>query len=141
MRISAHQMAVLDACGREKFPAQVASYIRAQHSQCAVQSPRGVYAVKDLPDAVLLRLIATALQRGQSHGLTWQSTLNAFTTLMFKVAPNFDQHPKIAAALAPDMRPPDFRMLELPGIVTPVEWQQAADVYDPGAWTSSAPQR
>jgi hypothetical protein len=89
-----------------------------------------------MPDSALAALVDTGLARAQSHGLTWESSLNAFVTLMVAVAPNFDEQPAVREALADDHRPPDFRMQELGQQVTQQDWDAAAAAYDPKSWHS-----
>lgn len=137
MHFTELQFARLDDIYRRQFPDQVAAYVRDQYADCLVRSARAGFAVAQIPDDVLRRLVRVGLHRAQGHGLTWQSTLNSFVTLMFIVAPNFDEHPKVASALAADGRPPNFRMLELPPLIEPIDWQQAAAAYDPHAWLGS----
>jgi hypothetical protein len=139
MQLGAHQFAPLDDAYRQKFDARVAAYLRQHHAACSVHSPRASFTIAELPDDVLMKLVAIALQRGRQHGLIWQSSLNAFATLMVKVAPNFDQHPKVAQTLAAELRPADFGMRELPTLMTPADWRAAALAYDPGAWVGEAP--
>ncbi len=55
---------------------------------------------------------------------------------MVKVAPNFDQHPKVAQVLAAELRPADFGMRELPALMAPADWRAAALAYYPGAWVA-----
>lgn len=134
MRLSARQLAALDDTYRKRFDARVATYLRQRHAACSVHSPRASFTIAELPEDVLIKLVAIALQRGRQHGLIWQSSLNAFAALMVKVAPNFDQHPKVARALTDVLRPADFGMRDLPELMTPADWRTAALAYDPGAW-------
>jgi hypothetical protein len=138
MQIAAQQIAALDDGRQQRFAADVVAHLRRRHAGCLVHAPRAAFVVRDLPDDTMLKLVGLALQRGRGHGLTWQSSLNAFVTLMFVVAPNFDAHPRVAAALAHDLRPPDFRMRDLPWRITAGDWREAAAAYDPHAWLGAS---
>ena len=119
------------------FKKQIARYLTTRHPDSLVRLPRGIFTVRILPDEVLNELIEASLASAQRYGLTWQSSINAFVTLRFTVAPNFDTQPSIAAALAPDDRPPDFRMRDLPEAILPQDWEEAVSAYDPGAWIAA----
>lgn len=52
-----------------------------------------------LSDAQIRARARTAIARAHSHGFSQPEPITAFATLMFLVAPDFDRHPAIAAAL------------------------------------------
>lgn len=65
-----------------------------------------------LSDAQIRARASTAIARAQSHGFTQPEPITAFATLMFLVAPDFDRHPAIAAALqAPAPEPQRIKLL------------------------------
>jgi hypothetical protein len=57
-------------------------------------------AVADLKDKEIERRARLGIHRARSAGFAQPEEITAFVTLMFVVAPDFDAHPKIAAALA-----------------------------------------
>lgn len=57
-------------------------------------------AVAELRDKEIERRARLGIRRARSAGFTQPEEITAFVTLMFVVAPDFDAHPKIAAALA-----------------------------------------
>ena len=130
------QIDVLDAAAKQAFSLRVAEYLRTRHGQAIVRLPGVEVTVREMPETTLATLVESGIVRAHSYGLTWESSLNAFVTLMVVVAPNFDDEPAIRAALAPDHRPPDFRMKELDQRITQRDWAAAAKAYDPRSWRS-----
>jgi len=63
---------------------------------CAEQAD----ALADLNDDEIRRRAALAIARAQSHGFTLPEPITAFATLMFLVAPDFDDQPNIRKALS-----------------------------------------
>jgi hypothetical protein len=87
---------------------------------CAEQAE----AVAELPDAEIRRRATLALRRAQAHGFTEPRAATAFATLMFVVAPDFDQHPKIAAALK-GTATDDVRLRQLFERTSETDWDEA----------------
>jgi hypothetical protein len=82
-------------------------------------------AVADLPDSEIRRRAALAVARAQSHGFTEPEPITAYATLMFLVAPDFDEHPAIARALAAKAPEPD-RLKRLFSSTQESDWDAAA---------------
>ncbi len=57
-------------------------------------------ALEGLNDDEIRRRAALAIARAQSHGFTQPEPITAFASLMFLVAPDFDDQPNIHKALA-----------------------------------------
>lgn len=89
-------------------------------------------AVAELRDAEILRRIHLGIERARSHELDGNGPITAFVTLMFLVAPNFDQHPRIRQALADTSRDPEERMRRLFERTAEADWDEAA--AQAGAW-------
>jgi hypothetical protein len=52
-------------------------------------------AVAELRDPEILRRVHIGIERARAHDLDSDGAITAFVTLMFLVAPNFDQHQRI----------------------------------------------
>ncbi len=89
---------------------------------CAEQAE----AVAELNDDEIRRRAALAIRRAQSHGLIEPRAVTAFATLMFIVAPDFDAHPKIAAALKKRNMGDDARIRLLFSETQEADWDEAA---------------
>ena len=90
--------------------------------------------VKVLPKDDLAALIDGGLKRARSHDLHWESSLNAFIVLMFTVAPNFDEDPKVQGIMGDNGMRPDLRMRHLTKVLTPHDWESIRESYDPKVW-------
>ncbi len=91
-------------------------------------------AVADLNDEEIRRRAALAIERAQSHGFTQAEPITAFANLMFLVAPDFDQQPAIARALA--VKAPEAQRIGLLFEKTKEEdWDAAAEKS--AGWRSS----
>jgi hypothetical protein len=56
-------------------------------------------------DDMLRDSIRAGIKRARGHGLTTDQLVMEYVLIMFEMAPNFDQHPKIARTLAYEQRP------------------------------------
>lgn len=83
-------------------------------------------AVAELRDAEILSRIHTGIARARSHELAGGGPITAFVTLMFLVAPNFDEHPRISKALANQELEPGERMRQLFQSTNEADWDEAA---------------
>ena len=89
----------------------------------------------------LHKLLRAAVARARRHGLTWESAIAGFVTLMFNIAPNFDEHPAFQRVLANPALSEEDRVAAVFSQVTPEEWEQAEDAYDDSAWGLSGPEK
>jgi hypothetical protein len=76
--------------------------------------------------AELRRRVHEQIARGRSYGLTWESSIGAFTILGVVVGPGFERHPKIQHVLADESLSPDERGLLLIEQLTADEWEGVA---------------
>jgi hypothetical protein len=90
--------------------------------------------VKNSPDEELRQRVRWGINHARSHGLTWESSIMKFVGLMFRIAPNFDEYPPVAALLARTDVTPDELADLLFTEISPEQWESAMDCYDPSAW-------
>lgn len=83
-------------------------------------------AVAELPDAEILRRIRLGIERARERGLGTDGAVTAFVTLMFLVAPNFDEHPRIREALEDAAGGADERMRRIFEKTSEADWDEAA---------------
>jgi hypothetical protein len=123
LKIRDSQMKVFDRYMEDQFVRSLMRDVRTDFPE----------ETSDLSDAEIKQLLRGALARARSHGIRYQSSIAGFVTLMFSIAPNFDDHPAFA------------RVLDDPGLVEqdklsalfslpPDAWEQAAAQYDEEAW-------
>jgi hypothetical protein len=74
-----------------------------------LQQVREAHPTYRQTDAMLRDSIRAGLKRARLHGLHSDQQLMEYVLIMFQIAPNFDQHPQIAQALADLQRSPAER--------------------------------
>lgn len=124
MRIRPEQFDVFQPRADEQFVGRVVEHLRRAHPD----------VVGRLPAGVLCEMAQGGLARARRYGLTLESSITAFITLMFLVAPNFDEHPLIRHVLSDERLQPDERVAALRDRVSPGSWEKAERRYDPRAW-------
>ncbi len=107
-----------------KFARDVARYLR----------DRFPGAVAGLDDAELERRGLVGLARGRRHGLSDERTLLSFISLMFRFAPNFDEHPRLGAVLRASGEPPGLRFQRMTALATEADWEEVRRRRDESAW-------
>ena len=65
--------------------------------------------VRDIDPVSLREMVTNGLARARTHGLARAKDLTAFVAIMFEIAPNFDEQPRIRAALTNPSIPVDER--------------------------------
>jgi hypothetical protein len=108
----------------EEYVEKLAAYFR--RTQPAAGPP--------LSDSTLHTMIRTGIQRAQSHGLTWQSSIAAFIATMFELGPTFDRYPKFRQILDDPGIPPNQRMDRIAETATAEDCTGAAGLYDMTGW-------
>lgn len=84
-------------------------------------------AVAELRDAEIMRRIRLGIDRARSHDFASEGAITAFVTLMFLVAPNFDEHPRIRKALDSPAATPDQRIQRIFELTAEADWDEAAE--------------
>lgn len=84
-------------------------------------------ALADLDDAIVQSRIRSGILRARKHGLDTDGAAVAFVTLMFLIAPDFDRHPAIKAALSDKRLPADERIRSVFISTTEDDWAAAAE--------------
>jgi hypothetical protein len=137
LRIRVEQYAAFQPVAETDFASRIAEHLRTEHARTVVRRTAGPTLISRFGDEELLTLIRSGIARARSHGLTWESSITAFVVLMFKAAPNFDQHPEIRALLTKDERPEDERLRALLQKTTSAAWTKIREQYDVAAWNGS----
>jgi hypothetical protein len=134
LRIRPAQRNVFQSVFDADFVRRVARHLREHRPDVLVRFPDARRRIKNLPDATLERLIALSLSRARSYGMKLEAGIASFISLMFVIAPNFDDHPLIKFVMTNRNVPPDERVDELIEQLADETWAEAAKLYDPGAW-------
>lgn len=83
-------------------------------------------AFADLDDTLVQSRIRLGIRHARKYGLDTDGAAVAFVTLMFLVAPDFDRHPPIKAALSDKRLPADERIRAVFISTTEDDWAAAA---------------
>ncbi len=90
--------------------------------------------IENIPKDSLRDMVANGLRRARSHGFRAAGDLMAFVSVMFEIAPNFDEHPEIRKVLRDESIPLDERFDALFERVSDKGWEEADGNYDEYAW-------
>ena len=86
-------------------------------------------------DETLREMIRGGIERAKTHDFSTAEDLTAFVSVMFEIAPNFDEQPEIKAIVDDENTPPNQRLDKLWTPVFPKEaWEEAENNYDENAW-------
>ena len=97
--------------------------------------------VRGIPLPLVRAMVEVAIDRARKHGLTSDEQIFGFVSVMFEIAPNFDEEPTLRTILSDTRRKPADRwealFADTPGLRA--AWERAAhpDFYDHEAWIGS----
>ncbi len=124
LNIRQDQLETLDKIAEARFAERLVAYLREKQS----------IWVKHSPDDELRKRVRWGINRARSHGFTWESSIMKFVGLMFRIAPNFDEYPPVAAVLVRTDVPRDELADLLFDEITAEQWEDAMKLYDPATW-------
>ena len=88
-------------------------------------------------EETLRTMVKGGIKRAESHGFSRAEDITAFISIMFEVAPNFDEQPPIKTVLDDGNFPPEERIERLwSPLVTDEQWEAAENGYNEKAWFS-----
>lgn len=90
--------------------------------------------VKDYDDEKLTGMVKIGIDRARSHELTKAEDIAAFVSVMFEVAPKFDEQAEIKAVLNDTNFPPEDRFYQLFERVSDEGWLEAETLYEDTFW-------
>ncbi len=137
MRLSVRpeQKLVVETVAQENFVRRIVAHLLAEYPKALVTLPTDEkFTVDELPEEKLDDLVRTGIARARGHGLTFESSISAFTAVMFEIAPNFDEHRLSQVLLNDENIEPNARLDELLDVLTEKNWESIREDYDPQAW-------
>ena len=134
MIIRSEQITVFQSAAEDEFESDLCSHLRENYAESLVRLPEEEYLVKDLPDETLHRLVGVGIGRARSYGLTFESSIAAYTALMFEAAPNFDKHRLSNLCLKDQNIDPNDRLDEILKAFSDKHWERIKSDYDVDAW-------
>lgn len=132
--IRPEQMSVINAAAEEKFARRLEAHLRSHYPNAAVILPDQESTVKELAEETLNPLVKISIERARSNGFTYESSISAYSALMFEVAPNFDMHELVQPFLADENIEPNARLKPMLEKLTEKDWEEIRKSYDAEAW-------
>ena len=88
-------------------------------------------------DESLREMVKGGIRRAESHGFKIAEDQSAFVSIMFEIAPNFDEQPEIKTVLDDENFTPEARLERLwSPLVTEEAWEEAEKNHSEDAWFS-----
>jgi hypothetical protein len=134
MIIRTEQITVFEDKAEEDFVQRLAAHLRENYPESLVRQAETDDLVKDLSDEVLFELVRVSIQRARKYDLTYESSISAFTALMFSTAPNFDMYNLSNLCLKDENVEPNDRLDEILKIFNEGHWEKVILNYDVTAW-------
>jgi hypothetical protein len=99
--------------------------------------------IRGIPSQLVLVMIEAAIERARSHGLTTDEQIFGFVSVMFEIAPNFDEEPTLRAILSDTRFTPAERWESMFADTPDLQaaWERAAQpaFYNEQAWIGPTP--
>ena len=134
MIIRNEQVAVFSDAAEEEFVQRLTKHLKENYADAVVRLPEEETPLAELEDDTLHRLVLVSIERARGHGLTKESSISAFSSLMFEAAPNFDEHNLSKLCLEDEQVEPDKRLDEILKIFNEKHWEKIRTDYDTAAW-------
>ena len=138
MLIRSAQMAIFDAAAEQTFAQRLAGHLLEKYPEASVRLPDLESTVGALPAELLDRLVQVSIERARHYGLTFESSISAFSAIMFSAAPNFDNHNISNLCLTDEAVDPNDRLDEMLNLLTEDHWKRIRSDYDVAAWQTKA---
>ncbi|MEP6900566.1 MAG: hypothetical protein ABJA66_02385 [Actinomycetota bacterium] len=135
LSIRAEQMSVIEAVTQENFVRRIVDHLLDEYPKAQVILPGDEkFTVDQLPAETLYDLVRTGIARARGYGITFESSIAAYTAVMFEVSPNFDTHRLCQVLLNDEEVEPNNRLDEVLNVLTEKNWESIRADYDPNAW-------
>jgi hypothetical protein len=123
-RMREQHLEALELQGDLAFAEEVIEFLQKMHAEF----------VQDLPPAELSSRVLFGLTKAKRYGFRRQSSLAGFVAIMFRIGPNFDEHPAIREVLTDQAVPPDLRISDLWSRTSESDWDEAVASSQKGTW-------
>lgn len=87
-----------------------------------------------IPEDGLREMVSNGIKRAGKYDLTSLADLTGFVSIMFEIAPNFDEIVEIQNVLSNQNVPQDKRFSMIFETELDDAWEKAANSYNPEAW-------
>jgi hypothetical protein len=134
MIIRSRQMEVFESAAEENFVRRLTEHLLENYAKSVVRLPDQESAVIDLPKETLDLLVRRSIERARRYDLSFESSISAFSAVMFDVAPNFDEHSVSKLCLNDENVETNERLNELLKLLTEKQWEKIRTDYDVENW-------
>lgn len=135
MIIREEQMTAFEDSAEQNFVQRLAEHLRQNYADAVVRLPdQEDSTLPELPDEKLHSLVEFSIEKARSYEMTFESSISAFSAVMFRAAPNFDKHSMSKLCLKDKNIEPNKRLDEVLEILTEEHWEKIREDYDPNAW-------
>jgi hypothetical protein len=128
------QMDAFAAEADGRFKKASCAQLRQQHGSIRIKFPEGNRMMAEIEPDLLAGCVNAALQTARNYGLSFQSDLFHFITLMFAAGPKFHEQSGIHRVLTDSSLTPHKRMIFLFRRTTNDDWDEAQARYEPSNW-------
>jgi hypothetical protein len=136
MIIRSKQMEAFESAAEENFVRRLTEHLVENYAEAIVRLPDQESAVDNLPKETLDLLVRRSIERARRYDLSFESSISAFSAMMFEVAPNFDNHSMSRLCLNDANIEPNDRLDELLKLLTEKHWEKIKTDYDVNSWLS-----
>jgi len=135
LSIRAEQMSAIELETQERFVQRISAHLLEKYPGALVTLPGGEQMTVDtLPKEILSDLVRTGIARARSLEMTFESSIAAFTALMFEIAPNFYTNRICQVVFNDEGAEPNERVDLLLTMMSEKSVETMRADYDPAAW-------
>ena len=134
MIIRSRQMEVFESAAQADFGRRLTEHLLENYAKSVVRLPAQESAVDELPKETLDLLVRRSVERARRYDLSFESSISAFSAVMFDAAPNFDEHSVSKLCLNDENIEPNSRLDELLKLLTEKHWEKIRADYDVNSW-------
>lgn len=135
LSIRAEQMSFIESETQERFVRQIVAHLLAEYSSATVTLPSEErFTVNTLPKETLLELVRVGIARARTFKMTFESSIAAFTVLMFEISPNFYANRICQVVFSDDQVQPNDQIELLVNTLSEKNIISIQENYDPAAW-------
>ncbi len=135
LSIRAEQMSAIELETQARFVQRISAHLLEKYPGASVTLPGGEQLTVDtLPKETLSDLVRTGIARARSLEMTFESSIAAFTVLMFEIAPNFYTNRISQVVFNDTSAEPNERVDLLLTMLTDKSVETMRAEYDPAAW-------
>lgn len=135
MVIRSAQISVL---AESQFDQALRRYLRKELDSCPIPVDGATTVnLASLPEQTLAAIVRIGIYKARSYGIRSQATIAAFTALMCRFGPYFDEHPLVHRELAHPDVPDDARLDHLCAVLPDTVWERVKQSYGAADWATA----